>query len=86
MAREMILYTTVGCHLCEQAEGVIKAVVNPSDGDADQLRKVDIADSPELMERYGIRIPVLQLGDTGAELGWPFDEARLREFLRQAGS
>ena len=86
MARGMILYTTVGCHLCEQAEGVINAVVERSDGGAAQLRKVDIADSPELMERYGIRIPVLQLGDTGAELGWPFDEARLREFLRQAGS
>jgi hypothetical protein len=44
------------------------------------LDKVDIADSDELFERYGLLIPVLRHAD-GRELRWPFDPAQLRLFL-----
>jgi hypothetical protein len=43
--------------------------------------EVEISDDDALMERYGIRIPVLRVAD--AELGWPFDAARLEQFLDQ---
>jgi hypothetical protein len=43
---------------------------------------VDIADSELLTAVYGTRIPVLRRADTGEELGWPFDESAVIDFLR----
>jgi hypothetical protein len=41
---------------------------------------VDIAEDLTLLERYGVRIPVIK-DATGRELGWPFDTAQLKAFL-----
>lgn len=43
--------------------------------------EVDISASDVLFERYGLRIPVLQHPDQ-SELGWPFSELELQDFLR----
>jgi hypothetical protein len=74
-----ILYGTSACHLCEMAEEMIAA--ETQQGGHPAVAKVDISDSDELVERYGTRIPVLRHPD-GRELGWPFDPAQLRAFLR----
>lgn len=71
----LVLYTTSGCHLCERAE----ALVRRHGGTAVGL--VEIADDAELLERYGVRIPVLRRWDTGRELDWPFDVASIRRLL-----
>ena len=72
------LYGTTACHLCDVAEQMIAA---QCDGGGDlALEKVDISESDELFERYGVRIPVLRHPD-GRELGWPFDPAELAAFL-----
>jgi hypothetical protein len=42
---------------------------------------VEITDDAELLERYGIRIPVLRRWDTGRELDWPFDAAAVRRLV-----
>jgi glutaredoxin len=68
------LYGTTCCHLCEKAEAVLREVGIEAD-------YVDIADDDELLEKYGIRIPVLKRVDTGAELGWPFDASAISLFL-----
>ncbi|PCJ50701.1 MAG: hypothetical protein COA74_01870 [Gammaproteobacteria bacterium] len=71
-------YTTSGCHLCEQAELIFNQYgYNLSEA----IKPIDIADDDGLVELYGIRIPVLKRGDTGAELGWPFDLDDLIQFL-----
>ena len=70
----MILYGTSACHLCEQAETMLVQ-------QGAKFRSVDISDSDELFERYGLTIPVLQ-NDNGQELNWPFDEKALQGFLR----
>lgn len=63
------LYSTLGCHLCEEAAALVAPALAP-----DQvLEVVEIADSEALLARYGTRIPVLQSADSGAEIGWPFD-------------
>ncbi|CDH43681.1 glutaredoxin family protein [Candidatus Contendibacter odensensis] len=72
----LMLYTTLGCHLCAQAEALILAAVGAT------VQQVEISDDAELLECYGIRIPVLRRGDTGEELDWPFDAAALRRLLR----
>lgn len=82
--RELRLYTTLGCHLCEQAQALITPLINNTSW---CLRLVDIADDDELMSRYGIRIPVLyradldSLGQSVSELGWPFDRDSAIRFL-----
>jgi len=69
------LYGTEFCHLCEQAEELLKTI-----GIADEY--IDIADDDALIESYGTRIPVLRRDDNGAELGWPFDTAAVERFIR----
>ena len=44
------------------------------------VEDVDISESDILMERYGVRIPVLQHPD-GRELNWPFTQEQLRNLL-----
>lgn len=72
------LMTTDGCHLCDQAVGVLLAVLEPGDAEVDL---VDIAFEDELMERYATRIPVVRAPESGRELNWPFDEEQFKDFL-----
>ena len=74
----LLLYGTLGCHLCEQAEWLLQ----PLRQAAWQLQVIDIADQPDsdaLVERYGLRLPVLRFGT--AELDWPFDLVQVERWL-----
>jgi hypothetical protein len=57
------LYTRVGCHLCEEAERVLRAeqAATPF-----RLDLVDVDRDPELVRRYGVRVPVVTVD--GVEL------------------
>lgn len=74
----LVLYSTTGCHLCEKAEDLLKIAEQHLEL---EWRCVDIVDSEELMARYALRIPVLCDSKSGEELGWPFDEWDLKEWL-----
>lgn len=78
-APRLVLYATSGCHLCERAADLIRGAV------AVPFGTVEIADDENLLERYGVRIPVLRRLDTGEELGWPFDAVAVR-LLAQDGA
>lgn len=69
----MILYGTSACHLCEEAESMLVQ-------QGAEYRSVDISESDELFERYGLTIPVLK-NDNGQELNWPFSPQQLAGFL-----
>ncbi|MBI4809279.1 MAG: glutaredoxin family protein [Nitrosomonadales bacterium] len=71
---ELILYGKEFCHLCDDAEAILRGLGLFAD-------YIDIASDEKLQERYSIRIPVLQRRDTGAELGWPFDAEGVRLFM-----
>lgn len=71
---KLVLYGTTFCHLCEQAEAVLQAVGVAAE-------HIDIAEDDVLLEKYGVKIPVVKREDTGAELGWPFDEQIIRRFI-----
>ena len=73
-----VLYGTSACHLCEVAEELLNALNDQGLGLA--FEKVDISDSDELFERYGVRIPVLAYPG-GDELGWPFTAEDVVDFL-----
>ncbi|MDG2461081.1 MAG: glutaredoxin family protein [Luminiphilus sp.] len=72
---QLTLYTTAGCHLCQHAEDILDAARY-------EFVAIDIADDLGLMERYGVRIPVVR-DAVGRELGWPFDGTQLAAFMAQ---
>jgi hypothetical protein len=72
---ELILYQRDDCHLCDLALGLLAAVRAP------EFDSVFIDGDDVLEKRYGLRVPVLRDEARGIELDWPFDVAKLREFL-----
>ena len=74
-------YTTLGCHLCEDALQLLKNITE--EGHHLETELVEISDSDELMRRYGIRIPVVARNSDNAELGWPFNQEQLFCFLAE---
>lgn len=78
MSNRLRLYGTLGCHLCEQAEATVRALMTSSV----DLKHIDIADEESLVAQYGRRIPVLALG--AQEHDWPFDEHTLLAMIEQA--
>ncbi|VVN29692.1 hypothetical protein PS662_04813 [Pseudomonas fluorescens] len=78
MPPECQLFGTLGCHLCEVAEAMLMEFVEHGL----MVELVDIAESEDWVEDYGLRIPVLRRLDTGAELDWPFDADQVVAFLR----
>ncbi len=79
-----VLYGTLGCHLCDDAEALLapllEAISVSIGGDCD-IECVDISDDDALLELYGVRIPVLRRVADGAELDWPFDPTQARQLL-----
>ena len=72
--KNVTLYATEHCHLCETAQQTIRQA-----GLAVTL--IDIVDDDHFFDQYAMRIPVLQRTDTLAELDWPFDTASVLQFL-----
>jgi Glutaredoxin-like domain (DUF836) len=67
--KSLILYSTEGCHLCENAERLLRSMPELTRVTVDV---VDIADDATLFARYGTSIPVIATR-AGAELAWPFN-------------
>jgi hypothetical protein len=76
----LVLFATAGCHLCDDAEAILRYC--HSYYPQVQWRTVDIAEEPALVERYGVRIPVISMADSEAELNWPFDPGQLMAFIK----
>lgn len=75
----VVLYTTVGCHLCEQARELVSTVAPDITLTLVDVAEDDVAEDDELLARYGERIPVLM--KEGRELGWPFGLLDVQQFL-----
>jgi glutaredoxin len=60
--RHVVLYSRPGCHLCDDARRVVRAVAlhHPF-----SFEEVDIESSDGLLREYGVRIPVVTVD--GAE-------------------
>ena len=67
MTKQLYLYSTSYCHLCELAYALILQAADPNN-----VKLIEIADDTALLAEYGLRIPVLKRVDTNAELNWPF--------------
>ena len=84
-----ILYGTLGCHLCDDAEALLAPLlveISPQLGTDCEIECVDISEDDQLLEQYSERIPVLRrLAADGvggdAELNWPFTAEQARALL-----
>lgn len=68
----LTLYGTQGCHLCDEAERLLNQAKRARPL---QWQYIDIALDDELVEKYGVKIPVLEsTNESGAVtvLHWPF--------------
>lgn len=77
MIKQLTLYSTSHCHLCELAH---THLLHFPDGF--KLEVIDIADDEALLAQYGLRIPVLHRNDSKTELNWPFNQSDIVGFLK----
>ncbi len=72
----LTLFSTDGCHLCEQAWALLEQC-----GLHGETEQQDIINNEQWLAAYAVRIPVLRRQD-GAELDWPFSAADIIAFNR----
>ena len=81
----LIVYRRPGCHLCDDAESLLRdelaqrarAGLPPL-----SVEHVDVSTDVDLEARYGARIPVFAIGDQEAEL--VASSRQIRELLERA--
>ena len=78
----LILYSTPACHLCETAHALMAPHLARL---GLVIEEVDISTSDALVDKYGIRIPVIRFADREEELGWPFSEEAFLGFVAARG-
>ena len=76
MIKQLYLFSTPHCHLCELAHSLAIKIPDTS------VIVIDVADDDFLLVEYGVRIPVLQRPETKAELDWPFSEDEILDLLK----
>ncbi len=70
------LYSSEGCHLCEQAYQLCQQA-----GIAQILKVIDIVEHEQFAEQYGVHIPVLERKSDGQQLFWPFSLTDIKALL-----
>jgi hypothetical protein len=75
------LYMKADCHLCEDVRGALERLQTRY---PHRLDTIDITTQPELVTRYGERIPVLLI--EGREFGAPLPPRLLERALREAAN
>jgi Glutaredoxin-like domain (DUF836) len=76
---DLVLYTRDGCHLCDDARDVVRALLAERGERAPRLVERDITTNDDWHRRYLNTIPVLELGDRRLELAT--SPAKIRRFL-----
>ncbi|MDO9212564.1 MAG: glutaredoxin family protein [Methylococcales bacterium] len=76
----LLLLGTAGCHLCEEAEEIIRECL-PNDYQQ-VVETIDIAEQEHWQAQYAIRIPVLYHPATQKELAWRFEVGDVERFIR----
>lgn len=75
----LLLLGTAGCHLCEEAEEIIRECL-PNDYQQ-VVETIDIAEQEYWQAQYATRIPVLYHPATQKELAWRFETNDVQAFI-----
>jgi hypothetical protein len=81
IAKRVIVYKKPGCCLCDTAQFVVRRILDSQPGlQKVNMEIVDISSNPELDEKFGDLLPVVQVGEeVVSELR--IDSARIRAAL-----
>ena len=74
---DVVLYGTLGCHLCDDALALGRATLPKGVS----IKQIDIVEDENLMNAMATRIPVMKMGNY--ELNWPFEASDIQEVWRQ---
>jgi glutaredoxin len=75
----IIIFSKPDCHLCDDMKKVVRQVLaNQPDV---SLEEIDISDDPDLLDRYGLEIPVLMI-DGKKAAKYRISEEELTKVLR----
>jgi glutaredoxin len=55
-ARDVVMYTRAGCHLCDEAWGILETERART---GFTLTRIDVDTDPSLAERFGLEVPVV---------------------------
>lgn len=77
MSRQLILYYREGCHLCEDFLAQLQPLLVNVDS---RLQLIDIDTDSDLVQRYGLKIPVL-VGSTGELCHYEVNPLAVRAYL-----
>lgn len=75
----LILYTRPRCHLCDRLEVLVRSHLKALGA---TLEKRDVDDDPDWEERYGLRIPVVELDGRVILEGKPTAQEAAAAFAR----
>lgn len=79
----LTIYSKPGCHLCDEMKALVHRVIAQHSQRADiSIDEVDISRDAELLDRYGIEIPVLLI-DGKKVAKYRVSEAELTQMLRR---
>ena len=79
---DLILYSRAGCHLCDEARDLLRAILDERARDGlrtPTLNEIDIESDADLERRYFSAIPVVELG--GRQVKLATSAAKLRRLL-----
>ncbi len=55
----LTIYSKPGCHLCNDMKSLVHRVVTQHADHTISIDEIDISTDPDLLDRYGLEIPVL---------------------------
>jgi thiol-disulfide isomerase/thioredoxin len=55
----LTIYSKPGCHLCDEMKSLVHRVVAQHSNEPIAVDEIDISSDPDLLDRYGLEIPVL---------------------------
>jgi hypothetical protein len=78
--KKVTFYTTLNCHLCEEAYHMLLEVIS------DISLEIDVVDithehNRNLRSTYAERIPVITCDHVDTELDWPFTPVDIKNYL-----
>ena len=77
----LTIYSKPGCHLCDEMKSLVHRVVAQHSNDQISVDEIDISSDPDLLERYGLEIPVLLI-DGKKTAKYRVSEEELRRMVR----
>lgn len=78
---KLLLLSTSGCHLCEQAETLVNESLTTNKDISVEL--VDIAEQTQWQQDYATKIPALVRPESLQALCWPFSKDQIFTFIKQ---